>query len=110
MSDFDDDRAYVSGLEDDRFLTVPLLEDTDYTFSNYFGLIELLGNFNTGSISHQVLVGFDVNRYVQNFENSISRAEIPPLNIFDPDYNISRPELFPNFKFEETIQSYGLLD
>ncbi|WP_289501528.1 TonB-dependent receptor plug domain-containing protein [Gloeocapsopsis sp. IPPAS B-1203] len=75
LNDFDHNSVFPTGLEDDRFLTVAI-EEVDFTFTNYFGLIELLGNFDTGSISHQVLIGFDVNRYVQNLKTGLLEQQI----------------------------------
>lgn len=68
----------------------------------------MLGRFNTGSISHQLLVGFDAN-YFESLYNE-SNAQIPDLNIFDPDYDVPRPDYIPNpdRQFYNLNRNYGL--
>jgi len=100
------------GIRDERFLTFSNgFSRNNYTnaIDNYFGQIDLLGRFNTGSISHQVLVGFDVNdfsRILDIFDADISL--LPDLDIFNPNYDV--PDLsFSNFSnFTNTNRSYGL--
>lgn len=50
------------------------------------------GNFNTGSITHKLLLGFD---FTHESNETLTRAALaPPINIFDPEYEIiSRPDL-----------------
>ncbi|MEH1843108.1 MAG: TonB-dependent receptor plug domain-containing protein [Nostoc sp.] len=55
--------ALPSAIVDDRFLTGYFAAEGDIKLENYFGQIDVLGKFNTGSISHQALVGFDINRF-----------------------------------------------
>lgn len=67
LGNFTDERGYATGVVDDRFINIESLE-YDYTKDNYFGQIDLLGKFKTGAISHQLLVGFDINRFVENIK------------------------------------------
>ena len=90
---------------DDRFLP-QIAQDREYSQDNYFGQIDLLGKFNTGSISHQVLIGFDFNRNVENFESN--RSRIPALDVLNPNYNIPRPNYVPGRSFDELTESYGV--
>jgi len=99
------------GIRDERFLTFSngYSENDTLRQDNYFGQIDLLGRFNTGSISHQVLVGFDVN----DFE-SISDifffdvSGLPDLDIFNPNYDVPDPP-FSNFQSNTRRNlSYGL--
>ncbi|MEH2433350.1 MAG: TonB-dependent siderophore receptor [Nostoc sp.] len=101
--------AFAGGsyLVDDSFLVGINAERRGYSIDNYFGQLDLLGKFKTGSISHQLLVGFDFNRNVQTFEAFISDSALPNLNIFNPDYNISNPVYIPNYSFDSYTQSYG---
>ncbi|WP_257236766.1 hypothetical protein [Nostoc sp. 'Peltigera malacea cyanobiont' DB3992] len=46
-----------SDIVDDRLLVGISAERRGYSIDNYFGQIDLLGKFKTGSISHQLLVG-----------------------------------------------------
>ncbi|MGV0103006.1 TonB-dependent siderophore receptor [Nostoc sp. DSM 114160] len=101
--------AFAGGLDivDDSSLVGINAERRGYSIDNYFGQIDLLGKFKTGSISHQLLVGFDFNRNVQTFEALISDSPLPNLDIFNPDYNISNPTYIPNYSFDSSTQSYG---
>ncbi|MEH1914728.1 TonB-dependent siderophore receptor [Nostoc sp.] len=101
--------AFAGGLDivDDSLLVDINAERRRYSIDNYFGQIDLLGKFKTGSISHQLLMGFDFNRNVQIFESTISDSALPNLDIFNPDYNISNPVYIPNYSFDSSTQSYG---
>ncbi|MEH2387093.1 MAG: TonB-dependent siderophore receptor, partial [Nostoc sp.] len=101
--------AFAGGADivDDRLLIGISAERRGYSIDNYFGQIDLLGKFKTGSISHQLLVGFDFNRNVQIFESTIADSALPNLDIFNPDYNISNPVYIPNYSFDSSTQSYG---
>lgn len=53
-----DERSSVTGVVDDRFIQL-YADDTVDVRENYFANLELLGEFDTGSISHQLLAGVD---------------------------------------------------
>ncbi|MBW4551776.1 MAG: TonB-dependent siderophore receptor [Aphanocapsa sp. GSE-SYN-MK-11-07L] len=96
-----------SGLVDDRFVEI-FFTDRSYSDNNYFGQIDLLGKFNTGSISHQLLVGFDFNHFSENFRAFDAQMPLPPLDLFNLNYDIPAPELVPGFRFKQLTQSYGV--
>ncbi|MEH2076319.1 MAG: TonB-dependent siderophore receptor [Nostoc sp.] len=107
VSAFNANEEYSVGtsLTDDRFLGFYAAR-RDYSTDNYFGQIDVLGKFNTGSIAHQLLFGFDGNRYVQDF-NAI-RLSVPTLDVFNPNYNIPEPQITTGgFSSFQTVQSYG---
>ena len=92
---------YQDSLTDDRFLNFGTF-DADRTRYGYTAGASVVGEFETGSISHQLLAGFDFfDRdfdWVQdgNFDPTI----IPPLDIFNPNYDAltERPEgVHPSF-------------
>jgi iron complex outermembrane recepter protein len=91
---------------DDRILTDPFVEESSASVNNYFGQMDLLGRFNTGPISHQFLVGFDVNYFDERFR--ADTASVPDLDIFDPDYDIPEPDFSPGFAFDDSVQGYGV--
>ncbi|NJK52177.1 MAG: TonB-dependent siderophore receptor [Leptolyngbyaceae cyanobacterium SU_3_3] len=97
--------------DDDRFLDGFDVSRGVFDRTNYFAQIDLLGKFKTGSIAHQVLVGFDYNRF-QNIGDRISAdTPLPPLDISNPDYNITAPIFstrnpFSSFNFLRN--SYGI--
>ncbi|MEH2447201.1 MAG: TonB-dependent siderophore receptor [Nostoc sp.] len=102
--------ALASQIVDDRFLTGFNASEGDIKLENYFGQIDVLGKFNTGSISHQALVGFDINRFftdVVYIGSSINN--LPDLDILNPNYDIQRPE-FDSIGVDYTTntRSYGV--
>lgn len=99
-------RNIFNQLIDDRILTDPFVEKSNASVNNYFGQIDLLGTFNTGSVSHQVLAGFDFNYFYERYR--ADNATMPDLDILDPNYNIPRPEFFPGFAFDDSVRSYGV--
>jgi iron complex outermembrane receptor protein len=101
-----DERGYAIGLVDDRFIQIESL-DYKYTTDNYFGQIDLVGKFKTGSISHQVLMGFDFNRLV-NPITIFQNLNIPDVDIINPNYGFSPIETVPSYKADSTTQSYGV--
>jgi iron complex outermembrane receptor protein len=109
LVDVIDDRAYPSAVENDRFLTNTVAFDSSYRKDNYFGQIDLLGEFNTGSIAHQLLVGFDANRFVDQNGSVLSSSDFPPLDIRDPNYDIPNPDFELAFAGSDgLVQSYGV--
>ncbi|MBW4619424.1 MAG: TonB-dependent siderophore receptor [Cyanosarcina radialis HA8281-LM2] len=99
--------AVPIGITDDRFVEFFYLDRTQ-TNDVYFGQIDLVGKFNTGSISHQLLVGFDVEDSFNSFNSFTSREPLPPLDLRNPTYNVTRPNLAPDFTSEQQIRSYGI--
>lgn len=108
LSDFRDERSYAIGVVDDRFVEIDSY-DYEYTKNFYFGQIDLVGKFKTGLVSHQLLVGFGINRYVQDltlFSNN--DPSLPLLDIRNLNYDIPKPVSVPDSKIIDTIQSYGV--
>ncbi|MEM9804582.1 MAG: TonB-dependent siderophore receptor [Cyanobacteria bacterium P01_D01_bin.56] len=100
--------AVPIGLVDDRFVEFFYL---DRTISDdiYFGQIDLIGKFSTGSISHQLLGGFDYENAFQNFRSFTSREPLPLLDSLNPDYDVERPtDLVQDFTFERQAENYGV--
>ncbi|MDF5712130.1 MAG: TonB-dependent siderophore receptor [Nostoc sp. S4] len=98
-----------SSIVDDRFLTGYSASEGDIKLENYFGQIDVLGKFNTGSISHQLLVGFDINRFFQNEVYIFSStSNLPDLDILNPNYDIPRPEFDSGGEGTTRTQSYGV--
>ncbi|MEH2406195.1 TonB-dependent receptor plug domain-containing protein [Nostoc sp.] len=92
-----------TNLLDDRFLE-QYAARRNYMVDNYFGQIDLVGKFNTGSIPHQLVLGFDVNRNVTIFNPTY--LSVPALDVFNPNYNIPITTLETSTSFG-TVQSYG---
>jgi iron complex outermembrane recepter protein len=101
--------TYYSDLLENRFITGYRINAVNSTESDYNGQIDLVGKFKTGSISHQLVAGFDFSRR----EGFLGRADVPTdlpdLNIFNPNYNVLEPE-FPATPFtdQKIDQTYGV--
>mgnify|MGYP002780465860 FL=1 len=112
LSRFAENVATGFTLVDERFLDGFDVSKAVFDRRNYFGQIDLLGKFNTGSISYQLLVGFDINRNTNSTDNRINAdTPLPPLDIRNPNYNIPTPtystrNTFSIFDFVR--QSYGV--
>ncbi|MBD2463170.1 TonB-dependent siderophore receptor [Oscillatoria sp. FACHB-1407] len=76
------------GLLDDRFMQRELRDDAS-RWENYGIQAEVIGEFNTGAIAHQLLIGVDFSRFTNSY-NSFS-ADLTPLDIFNPNYDIPIP-------------------
>ena len=64
-------------------------------YQNYSLQNDLISNFNTGSIQHQLLVGLEWNKYIYGFDYLRSTASLTPsIDLFNPVYGASRPAEF----------------
>ena len=106
VANIDETQTYTTALQADRFATLESY-DLDYGYKNYFGQIDILGKFKTGSLSHQFLAGFDINSFTDNYQGS-SNTDLPILDIRNPNYNIPNISYSPFLEFENRVQSYGV--
>jgi iron complex outermembrane recepter protein len=76
--------------------------DSENKYKIYAMQTDLTSEFKTGSIEHQLLFGFDLQRNTIDgffrtpsdaFDTSIEDRQTPSINIFDPIYNVSSPDL-----------------
>lgn len=94
------------GLIGDRFISRELRVDDSIT-ENYGFQTDIIGNFATGAIEHQLLIGADLNRTTDNYKSVA--ASLPPLDIFNPAYNIDIPtELEPRYSAVTRTNSLGV--
>jgi iron complex outermembrane receptor protein len=98
-----------TNLLEDRFLTDYIAYSFDFPINKYFGVIDVVGKFNTGSISHQLVAGFDFDRQVVYRAGYDNLVDLPPLDIFNPNYDVPLPEIpTGSFNFFEINQAYGV--
>lgn len=108
VSDVKEAFAFATSLIDDQFLELEVSR-RNFSQDNYFGNIEVLGEFDTGTISHKVLFGFDINRFEDTFASFSTADTVPNLDINNPNYNVPTPSNFlPAFSTEIFATTYGL--
>lgn len=90
---------------DGRTLT-RIANQTDERQENYSLQTELVGEFNTGSIEHNLLFGFEYSRY--QFAYDFFEAAIDPIDIFDPVYGAVPGEFAPSFAEEYGTNNAGI--
>ncbi|MEG4421375.1 TonB-dependent siderophore receptor [Microcoleus sp. LAD1_D5] len=75
---------------------------------NYAMTTNLIGRFSTGSIQHQLLLGFDLNRF-DNFDPPIDEFEAASIDIFNPVYGQPRGATLPSsFGIRQQTNSLGI--
>lgn len=105
-ADFIDNRSgSVVTIEDDRFFTIGTSEN-ESSRNNYFGQIDLLAEFETGSISHQLLIGFDASLLEDDY-TALFDPNVPIFDIRNPNYDYVPEELVPEFDRLTRIISYA---
>lgn len=85
-------------LEADGRTLARRVRKTDEEQENYTLQNEIIGEFDTGFIKHNVLFGVEIARY--RFAYDFERAPIAPLDIFDPQYGAERGDFAPDFAEE----------
>ena len=64
-------------------------------YQNYSLQNDLISNFNTGSIQHQVLLGLEWNKNIRGYDYLRSTVSLTPsIDLFNPVYGASQPPEF----------------
>jgi iron complex outermembrane receptor protein len=64
-------------------------------YRNYALQNDLISNFNTGSIQHQLLLGLEWNKYTYGYDYLRGSVDLTPsIDLFNPVYGASRPPEF----------------
>ncbi|MBF2050108.1 MAG: TonB-dependent siderophore receptor [Elainella sp. C42_A2020_010] len=106
LTDFRNDVAgFPSTLEDDRLVGGFDASKDNYQRNNIFAQIDVIGEFATGSVAHQILAGFDSNRFSNEGNNLDVDSPLPPLDIRNPDYDIPSP----GFSTRNTFSDFNLV-
>jgi iron complex outermembrane recepter protein len=82
-------------LDDQRTLERGLFSTSDQSQDNWAIDTNVVGRFKTGSIAHQVLLGFDYNRDI--YSASSQEFALDAIDIFDPVYRQTRRQLVASF-------------
>ncbi|MBW4678263.1 MAG: TonB-dependent siderophore receptor [Desmonostoc geniculatum HA4340-LM1] len=85
--------VYPAGLNPDLRTVNRVATQLSGGYSQTYGLqTYLTGEFSTGSIDHQLVLGVDLNRRDED-AGQFFLATAPPLDLFDPVYGQPRPPL-----------------
>lgn len=77
------------------------------TYKRFFTNAEVIGQFNTGSVKHQVLFGAEYRRGVESPSFQFSNS-YPSINIFNPVYTGIPYRIAPEFFRDDTIDTIGI--
>lgn len=106
LADFIDNRSgALDTIEDDRFFTFGVGEN-ESSRNRYFGQIDLLAEFETGSIAHQLLVGFDASLSEDDYTAQFD-PNVPVFDIRNPNYDYAPDELVPEFDRLTRLTNYA---
>lgn len=81
-------------------------ERTDELQENFSVQTEVIGEFNTGSINHNLLFGVEYARY--KFAYDFFNASLGPIDIFEPEYGDEPGEYSPSFFEEYGARNVGI--
>ncbi|MCP9929080.1 TonB-dependent siderophore receptor [Cyanobium sp. CH-040] len=76
-------------------------------YQRFFTNAEAVARFNTGSVSHQVLLGVEYRNTREKPEFQFSNL-YDPINIFDPVYSRTPFDIKPEFFRDDTIKTLGI--
>jgi iron complex outermembrane receptor protein len=88
-------------LPDQRTLERGIFSTSDQSQDNYSFDTSLTGTVQTGSISHQLLLGFDVNRDIYAASNQ--EFSLDPIDIFNPVYGVAQSQFIADYPREPFI-------
>ncbi|WNZ22664.1 TonB-dependent siderophore receptor [Leptolyngbya sp. NK1-12] len=107
LAEFIDNRSgALDTIEDDRFFTLGTSEN-ESTQNRYFGQIDLLAKFETGSIAHQLLIGFDA-RHIDDHYTALFDPNVPVFDIRNPNYDYAPDEVIPEFDRLSRLTGYAV--
>ncbi len=93
------------GLQDDLRTIDRGVEDFDYDENAYNLDNYVVAKLTTGSIKHELVAGFNLNKTDTNAEALFNRTT--PLNVFNPVYGTATQATLPDFALKNTIQQLG---
>ncbi len=79
---------------------------SDELQENFSLQTEIIGEFNTGSVEHNLLFGVEYARF--NFAYDFFRASLGSIDIFDPEYGDKPGDYSPSFAEEYGTRNIGV--
>jgi iron complex outermembrane recepter protein len=94
-------------LDDQRTLERGIFSTSDQAQDNWAIDTSVVGRFNTGSISHQLLFGFDFNRDIYSASNQ--EFILDPIDIFNPVYGRAQRQFVADYPRDVyTTNTFGV--
>lgn len=95
-------------LDDQRTLERSIFSTSDQAQDNWAIDTSVVGRFSTGSVRHQLLLGFDFNRDISSA--SLQQFALDPIDIFNPVYGQAQRQFVTDFPrdvfFNDTFGIY----
>lgn len=96
----------IGDLIDDQFQEKTFEGGEGFLRENYTLQTELTGKFRTGAIAHQLLLGVELNRNTRWLD--FAEADLPAIDIFNPDYSVERPVLASTYQEVTKTNTLGI--
>nr|NDJ26324.1 TonB-dependent receptor [Nostoc sp. B(2019)] len=106
VADFYERRTGPIGLDSDNRTLFREVEESERGTNNYILTTNLVGEFSTGSIQHQLLFGIDLKRF--EFSSSGKTFAAPSIDVFNPVYGQERGEIVSDSEFPFLTDSLGI--
>ncbi|MGJ5632670.1 TonB-dependent siderophore receptor [Nostoc sp. CALU 1950] len=97
--------VFPFGLQDDLRTLERGVEDFDYDENAYNLDNFVVGKLTTGSIKHELVVGFNLSKTDTNSKSLFN--ETTPLDVFNPVYGSGTEASLPDFDIKNTAQQLG---
>ncbi|MBW4651981.1 MAG: TonB-dependent siderophore receptor [Kaiparowitsia implicata GSE-PSE-MK54-09C] len=104
--DYSDRRTLPGSLGADNRTLSRSYREYDFVSTSYNLATNVVGEFLTGSLQHELLLGFDINSY-ENLVPSFRSAAAAPLDIFNPVYGQPPGALGEDFRNTAITRSLG---
>ncbi|MBW4647008.1 MAG: TonB-dependent siderophore receptor [Goleter apudmare HA4340-LM2] len=102
-----DDITLLTGLRTDNRTFDRRFRNFDYgNYDEYVVTTDLIGEFATGSIEHQLLFGVDLSRF--SIAIAIEGGTATPIDLFNPEYGLPRGSASPILNLNRIRDSLGI--
>jgi len=107
MSDDTNERYFIpTGLRPDNRTLEGINYASSGNWETYALSTDLIGEFSTGSIDHQLVIGLSLDRFDYRYQDRLGDAA--PIDLFDPVYGQPGGPLNIESTFRNTIDSLGI--
>jgi iron complex outermembrane receptor protein len=98
---------FIRSLDPDQRTIQRGVQDSDDSQESFDLFSNIVGNFSTGSIRHQLLFGIDLNRF-DYYESEYEGRVGTPLDLFNPNYSSERFDVLFTGDEDNLTDSLGI--